>query len=253
VSKRLLFVSCGQSTGEEKRLGHVIEEEINATEIFEAYFAESVQSVESLGAHILDALRRCAGAVLILHGRGRVRTENGQELVHSSVWINQEIAILAYRQFFEASEIPILVFKEPSVVLEGAMTAFIANPKPLIGVESVASAVRLWLDTEARRGRSDDHEIFQQKWRALSQNDYALIRALIAEGGREVKEATVRRRLGESTSADEKAASRDLPRVLAVLSQATLVQRRHNLFDRDEISLHPKWEWYVRYASSHAQ
>ncbi len=50
--------------------------------------------------------------------------------MRSSVWTNQELALLAYRQFFERRTIPILAFKEQTVTLEGAMTAFIVNPKP---------------------------------------------------------------------------------------------------------------------------
>ena len=67
MSKRLIFVSCGQLTEDERGLGRRIRTEIDATEGFEAYFADNVQSLAALGDHILDALRHCSGAVVILH------------------------------------------------------------------------------------------------------------------------------------------------------------------------------------------
>src|ERR1022692_159588 len=103
MSDRAIFVSCGKQTSEETQLGRMVEEAINCHEGFRAYLAERVQSLDTLGHHVFEALRRCAGAVVLLHER---------EATRSSMWINQELAILAYRQFFEAREIPILVFKD---------------------------------------------------------------------------------------------------------------------------------------------
>ena len=112
--ERLIFVSCGQKTDKEKQLGRRTQQEIDARAGFKAYFAESVQSLDTPVRSIFDALRRCAGAVVFLPQRG-----NGS----SSMWINQELAILAYRQFFEQREIPILAFKDVAVELEGAISA----------------------------------------------------------------------------------------------------------------------------------
>ena len=100
-----------------------------------------------------DDKQQNAGAVVILHSRGEGR---------SSMWINQELAVLAYRQFFESLEIPILVFKEDSVKLEGAMSAFIANAKPLGDEETVVEEVRRWLADKAAKGRPDEHAAFAQ-------------------------------------------------------------------------------------------
>ena len=63
---RLIFVSCGQLRPEEKRLGQRIKSEIEATPGFKAYFADAVQDLSGLSAHILDALRRSSGAVIVL-------------------------------------------------------------------------------------------------------------------------------------------------------------------------------------------
>src|SRR3989304_5614435 len=148
MANRLIFVSCGQLTADERTLGRLIKAEIDATNGYEGYFADTVQDLAGLADHILNALRRSTGAILILHARGRVVSGQGHNLgVRSSVWINQELAVLAYRQFFEATNIPILAFKHESVTLEGAMSAFITNPKPLENDDSVLAEVRNWLVT----------------------------------------------------------------------------------------------------------
>jgi hypothetical protein len=67
VSNRLIFVSCGQLTTEEKSLGLAVKSAIDTTLGFEAYFAESVHDLEALGRNVFDALRRCSGAVVFLH------------------------------------------------------------------------------------------------------------------------------------------------------------------------------------------
>ena len=178
MTERLIFVSCGQFTDGEKRVGRRIQEAIDSHNGFKAYFAESVQSLATLGNHVFDALRRCAGAVVLLHARGDGR---------SSMWINQELAVLAYRQFFESVEIPILVFKEESVKLEGAMTAFIVNAKPLAGEDAVITEVRRWLTDKAAKGRSDEQALFSRKWAALQPEDRMILKALIDKEARALR------------------------------------------------------------------
>lgn len=202
-----------------------------------------------LSAHILDALRRSSGAVIVLHSRGEVRAKDGRALgIRSSVWINQEVALLAYRQFFEKRAIPILAFRDSSVTLEGAMTAFIVNPKPSVDEHFVLAEVRKWLTDEALSGATDEHKLFQQKWDALQADDRAILAALIAEGGRDIKEQSVRRRLIKHHGFEKNRASDVLRRRRTVLSEENLVQLRHNIYDGDEMTLHPQWEWHIRHA-----
>jgi hypothetical protein len=236
MSKRLIFVSCGQRTPEEARLGRMVQQAINSHSGFKAYFADSVQSLAALGDHVFDALRRCAGAVILLHER---------EIGRSSMWINQELAILAYRQFFESKEIPILVFKHENVRLEGAMTAFIVNAKPLSTEEAVVDHVHIWVTDKAAGGPPDEQAVFDQKWAGLQADDHKILKALIEEGGHNVKESSIRRRLVKN-GLDSNAASNILRTRRAAMSQENLVKLHHNIYDGDEISLHPAWEWYVR-------
>jgi hypothetical protein len=85
MTKKLIFVSCGQLTEDERSLGTLIKAIIDATAGFEAYFAQTVQDFETLGWHVLDAVRRCAGAVLVLHDRGVVIAADGKEWGHREV------------------------------------------------------------------------------------------------------------------------------------------------------------------------
>lgn len=251
---RLIFVSCGQLTEEERTLGRRIKAEIDAADGYEGYFADAVQDFSGLADHILDALRRSTGAVVILHPSGRVVSEQGQELgVRSSVWVNQELAVLAYRQFFEGINIPILAFKHDSVSLEGAMTAFIINPKPLGSDVEIGSEVRIWLQNHASQGRPSEQDVFDQKWRTLEADDQLILEALVEEGGHDVKDFAIRRRLVEQYGVDRNRASTLVTEKRTALSALNLVRLQHNIYDGDEMSLHPTWEWYVRHAVARSQ
>ena len=247
MPERLVFVSCGQLTDDERRLGQLIKAEVDATEGYSAYFADAVQSLRGLSEHVFDALRRCSGAVVVLHPRGYVKSDNGGDLgVRSSVWINQEVAILAYRKFFEGADIPVLAFKDPAVQLEGAMTAFIVNPHPLVDEKRVLEETRTWLQTAARTGREDMQEVFEAKWAEVTGEGRDVLAALTAEGGHHVKDTSVRQRL-IAPGIDKNRASGVLREQRLFLSQKNLVRLTRNTYDGDEMSLHPTWEWYVRH------
>ena len=103
------------------------------------------------------------------------------------------MAILAYRQFFEQRRMPVLVLKDPKVKLEGAMSALIVNADPLGAQAEVVAAVRDWLDKAIFAGVPDD--TFQRKWAELPDHARLVVASLIDEGGRDVKEVAVRKRL----------------------------------------------------------
>ena len=249
MTNRTIFGSCGQLTDEEKTLGRRIKEEVDTTDGYEGYYADMVQNFSGLAEHILDALRRSSGAILVLHERGHIVSEHGDDLgVRSSVWINQELAIFAYRQFFEGANIPILAFKHDSVDLEGAMSAFIINPKPLGNDEMVVEEVRNWLRTVAPQGRPSEQVVFDEKWENLEEIDRLILTALVDEGAHDIKEVSVRKRLIDSYGIDQNTASTLVRTRRTVLSTSNLVTLNKNLFDGDEMGLHLAWEWYVRHA-----
>jgi hypothetical protein len=245
MSKRLIFVSCGQRTEAERHLGRRICQEIDETPGFQSYFAENVQSLSALGHNILDALGCCSGAVVVLHPRGEVRTPGGELLcVRSSVWINQEVAILAYRQQYEGREIPILAFKDPATDLEGAMTALIVNPQELGTEAELLQQLHAWLGGNGGQGPSSDRKEFETKWRATTSEDRSVLSALVAEGGSDVKESSILRRLREDRVIGGRA-SEVLRHARLALSQANLVRLRQNQYDGDEMSLHETWKWHL--------
>lgn len=194
MSKALIFVSCGQCSTEEKALGLAIKAVIDHTDGLESYFAESVHSLEALGRHIFEALRQCSGAVIVLHARGRVLDASGEMWgTRSSVWVNQELAVLAYRQLSESRAVPILAFVDASVKLEGAMTSLIVNPRTLGPPPEVVSVVEAWLSTTTFVPVSED--VVADSWQRLSESGRMVLACLLDAGGSEVAQMVLQRAL----------------------------------------------------------
>lgn len=241
MAKHLIFVSCGQLTDAEKTLGILIKTVIDGTPGFEAYFAETIQDVEALGRHVLDGIRRCVGAVVVFQDRGADGSEWGHR---SSVWINQEISILAYRQFFESKKIPILAFADPKVKLEGAMTTLIVNPRPLGPPQDVAGFVKSWMAEVQFGGASDD--AFIAKWSQLSEDAKKIVAGLLEEGGYNVKETAVRRAAMRLFEMGSENASRAVRESRLQFISTDLVKLIQNIHSGDELSVHPTWEFQLR-------
>jgi hypothetical protein len=245
MAKHLIFVSCGQLTEAEKTLGVLIKTVIDGTPGFESYFAETVQDVEALGRHVLDGIRRCVGAVVVLQDRGVVMRSDGIEWGHrSSVWVNQEVAILAYRQFFEEKKIPILAFAEAEVKLEGAMTSLIVNPRPLVSPQDVAGNVKTWLGETQFSGTSDDAFII--KWNQLSDDARKVVAGLLEEGGCNVKETAVRHAAMRLFGMQRELASQAVRESKLQFMATDLVKLIHDINSGDELSVHPTWEFQLR-------
>ena len=242
MSKKLIFVSCGQLTDGEKTLGTLLKSVIDETPGFEAYFAQTVHDLDALAKHVFDSLRRCAGAVVILQDRGVVLGTDGVKWGHrSSVWVNQEIAILAYRQFFEARKIPVISFADPEVRLEGAMTSLIINARPLRSAHDVASQVQAWLGEGRFSAPTED--AFLQKWAELTDNDRKILAALLEEGGHDVKETAIRRAAIRLFGMNPNQAAAALTDAKAKFMTNDLVKLIDNRHSGDELSVHPTWEF----------
>lgn len=249
MPNKLIFVSCGQLTADEKKLGAAVKAEIDGTPGLEGYFAETVHDLAALANHVFDALRRCVGAILLLHERGIVTTTDGKDLGHrSSVWINQELAILAYRQFFEERQIPVLLFKEPRVRLEGAMSALIVNAHPLGPDAEVVASVRDWLAKARLAGAPD--EAFQRKWADLSEPARQVVAALIEEGGSAVKEVAARKTLIAVFGMDSSQANEAVRGAKPIFTNTDLVKLVDNIHSGDELTINPTWEHHLRRATA---
>jgi hypothetical protein len=77
MSKPTIFISCGQYTDAERRLGKQIAQMVKSLTGFEAFFAEDVQDLNGLDANILGALRDCVGFITVLHPRGDIKRPDG--------------------------------------------------------------------------------------------------------------------------------------------------------------------------------
>src|SRR5258706_15580285 len=126
--RKTIFISCGQFTDAEKRLGKQIAELVKSSTNLEPFFAEQVQDLNGLDANILRALHECVAFIVVLHPRGEIARAVGGSLVRASVWIEQEIAIATYIQRHENRQLPSIVFKRKSVGLEGMRSQLHLNP-----------------------------------------------------------------------------------------------------------------------------
>ncbi len=128
VMRKTIFISCGQYTDSEKRLGKQIAEMVRTQTDLEPFFAEEVQDLNGLDTNILHALRNCVAFITVMHPRGEIRRPDGSILFRASVWIEQEIAIATYIQRAENRSLPIIAFKHKSVGREGIRDLLHLNP-----------------------------------------------------------------------------------------------------------------------------
>lgn len=247
MAERLIFVSCGQQTSDEKRLGTAVKNLVDSTDGYTAYFAEYVQSLEALAKNVFDGLRRCSGLISFLHERGFVTSGTGQEWGYrSSAWVNQEIAILAYRRQFEGIDIPILVFKDERVRLEGAMTSLIVNPIPMGSESDILLHVESWLKSTAfpaNLSGADDR--FISKWQKLSPLSQKVLSALLDEGDINVKESALKTCLREKYGMEKNQASQAVSAARLEFINTDLVKLVHNIHSGDEMSINPAWKWHI--------
>ena len=249
MTDKLIFISCGQQTAAEIQLGTSVKRVVDSTAGFKAYFAEYVQSLDALATNVYEGIRRCSGLISFLHERGMVAGQDGETWgCRSSVWVNQEIAILAYRKLIEAEDIPILVFKDAEIRLEGAMTALIVNPLPIESESAIIERVKDWLMTSSFPSSSANDDRFQSKWDKLSPTSRKVLSALLDEGGANVKEVAIRVCLREEYGFEKNDASKVVTEARSEFINTDLVKWIHNLDSGDEMTVNPTWAWHIQRA-----
>jgi hypothetical protein len=246
MTDKLIFVSCGQQTDDEKKLGTSVKQLIDSKSGYKAYFAEYVQSLDGLSKNVFDGLRRCSGLIAFLHERGFVKQGGETWGYRSSVWVNQEIAILAYRKQFEGIEIPILIFKNEKVRLEGAMTSLIVNPKPMKSESEILKEIDSWMNsTDFPLNSSANDDRFFSKWQNLSPVSIKVLSALLDEGGTNVKEIVIRKCLQEKYGFNKNDASNAVMDAKLEFINTDLVKLIHNIHSGDEMSINTNWVWHI--------
>ena len=94
-ARKTIFISCGQYTDEEKNLGKRVCSLVEECTPFQGYFAQNQATLKALSENVLRRLYESVGLIVIMHHRGKIE---GQTTIRASVWIEQEIAIAAFRQ-----------------------------------------------------------------------------------------------------------------------------------------------------------
>lgn len=78
-----VFISCGQRTPDEIRLGETIAQLVREHAGLEGYFAQYQQSLEGLTDNIFNAINRAAAFVAVMHRRDPV----AEGVYRGSVWV----------------------------------------------------------------------------------------------------------------------------------------------------------------------
>ena len=114
----LVFISCGQYTADEKKLGQDLAAAVDELTDFEGYFAQDQTSLEGLSRNIFGSLNRCSAFVAVLHRRGDVETLHGKH-TRASVWVEQEIAIAAFLRQAQERSLEVAVYVQRHIKREG--------------------------------------------------------------------------------------------------------------------------------------
>ena len=125
---KFVFISCGQVTEEERSLGRAIARLVEDLTPFKAYLAQNQSSLEGLSENILGALNECAGIIVVMHPRGKVKGLQGAQFTRGSIWIEQEIAIAAFLTQVLHKKLRVAAFVHKDVQREGMRDELQLNP-----------------------------------------------------------------------------------------------------------------------------
>src|SRR5574338_524747 len=148
VSSDIVFISCGQYATHEKELGKAIAMLVSDLTPYTPFFAENVQSPNGLTAEVLENLDRAIGFICVMHERGTITRPDGTTIVRGSVFVEQEIAVVAYRnQVLKRPVKHLAAFAKRGLGLEGMREFIILNALPFDTEEEVLTALRAILPT----------------------------------------------------------------------------------------------------------
>ncbi len=170
TGKPLIFVSCGQSTTAERKLGQEIAKLVEQETGYEAYFAENQNTLEGVTENILKRLHTAAGLIAILHPRGDVsNSATGQKWVRGSVWLEQEIAIAAFISQALQQPMRVRAYIHENILREGLRSQLILNPKSFIDDSEILKDLTLELPSWRNLTRSQ-HSEFEAEHRRLAES-----------------------------------------------------------------------------------
>ena len=182
MPKRLIFVSCGQHTDEEKRFGQEILKLINLVGMT-GFFADEVHQAADLNTSLFKELQRCDALVAVLQKRGEVHYEKFPLVQRGSVWIQQEIAVLFYRSFLLDRTIPMRIYMEGGILHEGLTTVSIINPIQFENKETVLEDLSEWLKGPAFEEQpvlARREDLFHRRSQAYKEHDWLVLELIAA-------------------------------------------------------------------------
>jgi len=144
--RKLVFVSCGQFSDEERTLGKQVAELVGDCTPFRGYFAENQTTLETLTENVLRQLYESVGLIVMMHHRGTVRTPDGT-LTRGSVWVEQEIAVAALMQQILKRPLHVALFIQKGIAREGIRQQLQLNPVEFVNGDEVIARLRAILPT----------------------------------------------------------------------------------------------------------
>ena len=145
-------------------------------------FAENQSTVEGLSTHILNALNRSAGFICVMHRRGDVTTPDGNTVRRGSVWLEQEIAIVAFMGHILGRPLPTFYYSQSGVGLEGIRSVLLMNPSVQFTHESqVLEDLRLALPHVVFNAYAEYDVIPDVKYRDVSIREDLHVYSLVAD------------------------------------------------------------------------
>ena len=142
--RRIVFISCGQYTAEEKELGNRVSDLVTKTSPFEGYFAQAQTTLETLSENILHRLYESVGLIVIMHHRGKI---DGRNTIRASVWIEQEVAIATLMQQVLGRPLHVALFIQRGIALEGIRQQIQLNAVEFANGDEVIARLREILPT----------------------------------------------------------------------------------------------------------
>jgi hypothetical protein len=182
MAERLVFVSYGQLTTEERALGQEVAQVVREHGM-RPFIAQEVHSASDLNSNVFEAVRTCDAFLGILQQRGTVTFRDYPPTERSSVWIQQEFAMLCYRAFVEKRSIPMRVYAERGIRREGVMEIAMANPIEIDNPDEILADVDKWLGSPD----FDEHPVvgtreglFRRRMRATDDSQQLLLELVAA-------------------------------------------------------------------------
>lgn len=143
-NRKIVFISCGQFTDDERDLGKQACELVRELTPFEGYFAQNQITLKALSENILNRLYESVGLIVIMHHRGKIE---GHEINRASVWVEQEVAIATLMEQVLRRPLHAALFVQHGITLEGLRKYIQFNANEFTKSEDVIAKLREILPT----------------------------------------------------------------------------------------------------------